>query len=128
MEALALIVGIGIVCFILLYFAFNLEKQHIVLKLLLILTSMSLLILVPKAGLDYKDNCDIVVENSTLNSTNNMTTYDYIYFCNTNDNSTQSSFYKVFLWFIRAFILYLAVYFVWTVFMYFKDTILARKY
>lgn len=113
MEALALIVGIGIAAFLLMYFAQSLDKEHFLLKLLLLFFFFYMLILIPKAALDYNDNCDFVVTNSTLSTP--ITYYEYKYLCETNTNSTTTTFYKVLVWLQRLFITYFFVYVIYFV-------------
>lgn len=67
---LVLIVGIGIICFILLYLAFNIDQKHMLLKLLLIFFAFGLLILIPRGAIDEADNCQVVLTSkTTINTT-----------------------------------------------------------
>jgi len=64
MDLLALIIGIGIICFLLLYLAFNLDKSHTLLKILLFFLFLSALNLIPKAIIDNYDDCELVLNNT----------------------------------------------------------------
>lgn len=67
---LSLVVGIGIVCFLLLYFAFNLDSKHNLLKFILIFFSLGLLILIPKGTIDESNHCEVVLDTQTdINTT-----------------------------------------------------------
>lgn len=123
MEPLSLIVAIGIICFLLLYFAFSLnedanrDKGFAILKLILILFAVFMMVLIPKTTLDYKDNCDFVVTNQS--EVANHTYFSYNYTCQTNAYDTPISFYKYVINFIRVFGIFIAVWFTYYVLKYF---------
>lgn len=105
MDAISLILGVGIAAYILVYLAFKLDDQHSGLKLLNVGFAIILLVLIAKTTLDYDDNCDFVVANETV--TGNLTQYDYDYLCDTNDNTTSLTFYETMVWYVRIFMLYI---------------------
>ena len=111
-----MIIGIGIASFLLLYFAFNLDKEHYLLKLLAAFFFLSILILIPKSLIDDKNFCEIVVSNTTYFNTTNSTTYEYERFCETNPKTTTRIFYNSLLWFYRIFMIYVFIYFTYVVF------------
>lgn len=67
MEPISLIIGVGIIAFILAYMAFQLDQQHWPLKILLIFFTVYMLLLIPKTILDYPPNCSTVITNQTIN-------------------------------------------------------------
>lgn len=111
------------VCFFFIYFAFSLnedakrDKGFAILKLILILFFVFTLLLIPKAVLDNKDNCELVVSNQTVVA--NETYFTYNYTCIPNSYTTATSFYKTVANFIRVFGLFIAVYFTYMVLTYF---------
>lgn len=107
---LELIIGIGICAFLLLYFAFQWDKkEHYLLQLLTAFFFIFILLLIPKAAIDEKDTCQIVVANETIMG--NTTSYDYTNYCIENVRTTSATFYKAIMWFIRVFLVYLFMYF-----------------
>lgn len=121
--SLELIIGIGITAFLLIYFAFQWDKEHFLLKLLVSFLFLGLLILMPKAIIDNPDTCDIVLNNTTIcpyccnwtNSTcsvnGSIENYDYTQYCVINIKNTHVIWYTVMLWFMRLFALYIFLYF-----------------
>jgi len=80
---IAIIMGLGIAAFICIYFAFNLENEHTLLKILMVFFTLILLILIPSSIL-------------------------------TNTTAAARTFMKVTLWILRAFALYIFIYFNYT--------------
>lgn len=125
MTPLELTIGIGIVIFLLFYFAFKLnddaerDKGFAILKLILILFAVFMLILLPKVAIDYQDHCDFVVRNTTESVGGNFTEYGYDYVCETNPYSTPQTFHKAVSLFIKVFGLFIGVWFTYHVLMYF---------
>lgn len=82
LTSIATIAGIFAICFLLLYVAFNVDKEkHFILQLLILGFVVVVTILIPKVILDF-----------------------------TNDYSTSLTFYKATIWFIRLFWVYLFFY------------------
>lgn len=107
---LELIIGIAACCIVLLYLAFSWDKkEHWLLQLFTCIFVVFLLTLVPKAGLDNKDTCEIVLANETVNG--NFTSYDYMNHCESNAYTTHTTFFKSISFFTKVFIAYLFVYF-----------------
>lgn len=153
MDVLALVVGIGLVSFLMFYFAGQLEKEHGVLKFLTIMFALTLLIIVPSAVVN-EEQCDyyLIQMNSTYQYGNNFTGYhwdydtgttpdgpqtdaylfhkwdDYYYeeLCVTSDNSTNTTFFKIVMWFYRLFMLYIILYLGYNALMALKDSYKAR--
>jgi len=116
---LGIILAVGIISFLLLYLAFNLDKEHVYLKLLIIFVVVFMLILIPKQTLDFKDTCEVVVDNKTI--INETTSYEYSEFCINNPNNTANVFYKVYLWFVGLFGIYVLIYYIKVMLEYFKN-------
>lgn len=117
---LEMIMGIGIVCFLLLYFISQLDKEHILFKVFVAFVFMSLLLLIPKTIVDNNDYCEIVL-NKSLESyyydSNNLTqalntTNTYSYECFSNSKTTDTIFFNSIVLVYRIFIIYIFVY--WT--------------
>lgn len=104
--SLSLVIGIGILAFLFLYFAFQLNEQHFLLKLLLIFFFCFSIILIPKSIIN--DTCTIEVQNATV--TGSRTDYEYNTFCDSTVTGSERSFLKIPLWFFRIFVIYFSVY------------------
>lgn len=114
-----LIISIGIVCFLLLYFSFNLEKKHFLLKLIITFVVFFMVLLIPKININY-ENCTNEITNQTISG--NITTYEYKLICKEQTSQTGLSFYKNYLTYIVIFIIYIFVYFVYEVLNFFNKT------
>lgn len=107
---IALVVGIGIVAFLLIYFAFSWDKkEHFLLQLFVSFLFVGLLLLVPKALIDDHNHCSIVVNNETVVAS--TTTYTYTEFCVENTKTTDLILYRVVWGFAICFVLYVFMYF-----------------
>jgi|TARA_Y100000296_G_C4955342_1_gene148252 hypothetical protein len=118
MATLELIIGLGITSFLLLYFIFHLDEEHVLLRLLTIFFFLSILLLIPKALGDDSDFCEIVVSNTTDLNAINSTSYKYERFCSDNPKTTTSIFHKIIIWFIRIFSFYVLVYLIYRIMMW----------
>ena len=130
MIALSLIIGIGVVCFLLLYFAFNLKEQHFLLQLLALFFFIFLMFLIPKAALDYNDNCGMVINQTSRSfiDANNFTdTNTYMYYCEPNNKTTALIFYKTVTWFVSMFALYVLIYLIWYSFKWIDGVVRGKK-
>ena len=131
---LELIVGIGITAFLLIYFGFQWDKEHFLLKLMISFLFVGLLILLPKVIIDSPGNCEIVLNNKTIcphccnltfvnvtqgedywkcfeNGT--IEDYSYIEYCAPNTANTHIIWYNILIWFLRLFVLYIMFYFLY---------------
>lgn len=116
--ALDLILGIGITAFLIIYFAFQWDKEeHWLLQLICSFVFIFLIMLIPKAAIDNEDYCQVTLMNETITQGGNLTTNAYTYLCFTNTKATTNTFYKAIWWFIRFFILYIFLYFTYVVFI-----------
>jgi len=130
MIELSLIAGIGIVCFLLLYFAFNLKEEHFLMQLLTLFFFVFLMFLIPKAALDYNDNCGMVINQTTRSfiDANNFTDINsYTYYCEPNTKTTAVTFYKIITWFVRMFALYVLIYLIWYSFRWINRIVTGKK-
>lgn len=117
MDIIALVVGVGIVSFLLAYFTIHLDKEHFLLKLLTAFFFLTLLVLIPKGLIDENDYCDVVVSNTTYYNATNTTTYEYERFCDTNTKKTASIFHAAVVWFNRLFATYVFLYLIYVIFL-----------
>jgi len=115
MDGLSIITGIALVVFLLFFFAFNLGREHIFLKILTVFAGIFMLIFIPQATIDMDKDCSI----------SNDGTYTCFY-----SNGTQVSDYEggskvgknftiAFAWYLTIFVSYLFVYYSYTVLRYF---------
>lgn len=111
MDALATIIGIGLASFLLFFFSSQLEDKHGLLKLLSLFFVLAFLILIPKTLIDNQEACEAVVNTTTVNGS--VTTYTYSDYCVTDNNTTDTTFYKAVLWFYRLFMAYVIIYLGW---------------
>lgn len=119
MTGLELVAGVGILCFLVLFIAFNLDEEHYLLKLLCVFFFLGLMLLIPKATIDYSNHCDFVQLNSTV--TGNTTAYSYDYLCTNSTTTTPQTFYQSTTWILRIFLLYFAAYIIYFVFQKVQD-------
>jgi|25BtaG_2_1085352.scaffolds.fasta_scaffold10913_2 hypothetical protein len=111
---LELVAGIVGVAFLIVYFTFSWDREeHWLLQLIASFFFIFLLILVPKAIIDNQDSCEIVVLNESTYL--NQTAYTYGEHCETETSQTAATFHKHVMRFIYMFILYLFLYFTYTV-------------
>lgn len=105
--ALSLIIGIGILSFLFLYFAFNLDRDHFLLKLFLIFFFCATIMLIPNASIN--DTCSPVLANETIIG---PTTHKvYTEFCSSDAaTTTEVSLLKLVTWWFRIFVMYFSIY------------------
>lgn len=114
-EGINLMFGIGILLFLVLYTAFNLENKHFLLKALLVATVFFTFMLIPKAAIDTADYCDTYVTGANT-SVANYTTYSYERICFDNPYNTEETFFKGTKWFSIFFITYMFLYVMYELF------------
>ena len=130
-NGIILILGLGIVSFLLLYLAFQcLDQEHIFLRLIITFFVIYLLFMVSRATEGNTTQCQPI-----LNQTQTTTTYSYINasqinttttnetntygtYCIDDGTSTGSLFYMLMTWFIRIFAVYILVYYIYKVLKY----------
>jgi uncharacterized membrane protein YeiB len=106
---ISIIIGIGITAFLFLYFSFQLNDEHFILKLFLIFFALYSLILIPQAVIN--ENCSLQVANYT--TTGNTTINEYETICQQSQSSTPVTFLKLPMWFFRIFVTYFFIYLFW---------------
>jgi len=146
MDALALVVGVGLVSFLMFFFAGQLEEQHGILKFLTIMFALALLLIVPSAVVNNEDcgfylnytadiyrygnnysgyHWDYASPSPSVNDISlfhKNTTYTYTELCTTDDSSTTTTFFKIVMWFYRLFIAYIILYLGYNSLMALKDS------
>ncbi len=111
MEAVAFILGIGVLAFIMISIATSLAQKHVYLQLLLIFFSVYLMMFIPKFAFDEKDYCDIKVANIT--TAGNLSAYSYDRFCFENTKKTAQMSYRFVSWIIRLILSYTFIYIIY---------------
>lgn len=111
MNPIAAVLGIGLVCFLILYLSNSLNNDHEHLKRYIALVFIFTLLLIPKAMMDDRDYCEVIIANETL--TGNVTSYQYSRQCFTNDNTTATSLYKIVNYMIYGVLVYAIMAFFW---------------
>jgi hypothetical protein len=130
MDALSLIIGIGIVCFLLLYFVFNLKEEHFILQLLGIFFFIFLLFLIPKTALDFNDDCALAINQTTrtyIDSANFTDVNTYGTVCDTNTKQTSQIFYNIVIWFAKLFVLYVFGYIIFYTFGWLNGIVTGKR-
>ena len=122
MSGIVLIAGLVGVGLLLLLLFFKLSdgdnKKHFILQLIFLSFIMFVIVLIGKTSIDYKDNCEWLVDNTT--TVGNFTSYNHSYTCNTNSTTTSSTFYQLTLWLMRITFVYLFLFMAIWIFEYFK--------
>jgi hypothetical protein len=122
-----LIIGMGIVGFLLAYLFYQGEdKTHLLLRILMLGALFGIFVLIGKAGLDADTSCELVVNSTLVEDNLTIFSYDPVCYQITSSN-TASTFYKVTLWIVRLISLYLVIYFIYEVFKWFAK-IISGKY
>ena len=111
MDPIAFIAGIGIFCFLLLYIVFNLEKNHVYLKIFTVLFVCVFIALIPKVLIDEEDYCGFVVANTTIVA--NTTHFEYDRTCVPNTHKTTSLFFNAWSFYIGVILIYILIFLVW---------------
>ena len=112
-----LIIGLGIVAFLLLFFVYIIRDidEHFALRLLALFFFLLVMLLIPKVAIDTNSNCDWLTINTTQLIEGNTTTtlYGSDYVCEDKTTNTPNIFYKIVIGFIGIFYLYIVLYFIW---------------
>lgn len=111
MDGLALIIGLGIYGFIWAYIALKMDfEKHFFLQLLVLGFLAVLLLQVPRAAIEYGQDCTTVLSNQTVSG--NFTSYEYREEC-FNHGDTDVTFFKAATWWVRIFWTYLIVWIIY---------------
>jgi hypothetical protein len=123
MSSTVLIGGLAVVGAMLIALFFKLsddpDKKHFLLQILFLGFIVFIMVLVGKASFDEKDHCNWLVSNSTTSGL--TTSYDYVYSCSENTNSTHQTFYTLTVWIMRIVMIYVFLYFSFEVFNFFRS-------
>lgn len=110
MNGLLLLIGIGIVCFILVCLSYSFDNEHKVIKIGLLLFVMFLLTLIPKVLVDESSRCQVEINSTT--TIGNTTSYTYLSTCNPDTSNTRTTLFKsvqrVLLLLVTYFFVYIA--------------------
>lgn len=111
-----IIAGVGIAAALLLYFAFQLDKEkHVLLQVLTLFFVLYLITLIPATLIKENDYCNTVVVNETVAGA--TTTYGYDRVCIESTNNTPLIFHRIVTWFNRLFVIYLFMYLLYDMFI-----------
>ena len=126
MEPLAAIIGVVAVCFFLLYFGFQLDDEHSILRLVCIFFAIGMLFIIPRLSLESAQTCTPVVTNVTqYNDT--LITNTYTSFCIDNPPAGLTAFYRAVTWFYRVFLMYVTVYLIYLGITALRDSYQRRR-
>jgi len=110
MSGTILLGGLGIVAAILCFLFWKLSQEidggsRYPLQVVVFFFLLGIILLIGKVSVDYKDNCEWLLNNTVI--VGNTTNYNHTYQCNTNTNGSQSIFYTITLWIFRITSAYL---------------------
>lgn len=113
-----LVIGAGIISFLLLYFASLIDpKNHAAFRLLLIGLAVVLFIPIGKGIIDSSSVCTSVINSTTLNAVTNVTAYTYTTHCyDVTTSTTHNVVFKVVSWLLSLFLMYVLIYFMYDIF------------
>lgn len=118
-----LVASLGVVAAILCFFFWYLGTYNTdngtryPMQIIIFAFLLGVIVLIGKAGLDYKHNCNWLVDNSTTSGS--TTSYSYSYQCSTNTQNTANIFYDITVWIARITAAYLFLNFAFELITYF---------
>jgi len=112
MTGFLILAGVAITCFIILYIIFKLPDDHVIYKLMGLGLVLILLILMSGVTYNNKDTCELMVNSSFVNSSNNHVQYTYRTECIEDTSSSALSFIKATTWFLRISFMYFLAYYI----------------
>ena len=116
----------AIVAGLLIYMASQVdEEEHMLLRMLLILSSVAFLLLVGKGAIEAQQSCQSML-NTTVglsNVTHVTETYTYTDVCLTSVSSSSSTLFKAVTWMARLIGIYMFLYLSWYVLQWFSRSI-----
>lgn len=111
-DGLTLVVALGLFMFLFAYIAFKLDaSKHSFFQLLIIGFLAFMATQLPRAAIEYGDDCGLVVANETV--LGNVTSFDYVTVCDER-GSTDETFLKASLWFVRVWVAWVLIYILWS--------------
>ena len=116
--SMTLIVGAGVISFLLLYLAHSMnEKEHFAWRLIAYSITILLFIIIAKGSIDSTTTCENLLNNTVVNATTNTTTYEYSQMCYSNtDSTTPVTFYRLIMGVITLYFGYIFIFFIWKLF------------
>ena len=114
-DGLSIITGIAITVFLLFYLAFNVDKEHVFLKIIIIFAGLFLLALIPTTTIQLENQCSILNNGTYICYQPNGTQIE-----NPADTQIGSTFTNSYLWIIRIFVAYVFVFYSWKMLNYFN--------
>ena len=121
LSGIILIVGLLGMAILLLVIATKLSvDDYGILQLIIIICAVLLLVMVPKAALDYKDHCALTPTNLTISSTGNLE-YNYDYVCVENENTTTRTFYLTVIRIVWVVSIYAFIYGLYILYKFIKS-------
>lgn len=123
MEPTAIIFGVGITSFLLVYFAYKIDDTHPVMRFITVFVAIAMLLIIPKAIIDYPTNCSIIVDeqNTTSSVAGGVTTTSsslgYAVFCDTSKDAATILLHgqMIFMLILAAYLFFYLCYFLWNV-------------
>ena len=127
MSYAVLIAGLGIIGFLLAYLFFKFEdKQHELLRLLLLGCLFGVFVLVGKVGLDSNNRCELLLSNQTVSD--GVTVFEYESLCyEVSESNSGLVFYKLTMWIVRLISGYLLVYLFYYIFKWFSRLVSGKR-
>lgn len=122
--SLELIVGVGIVSFLLLYMCKDLGTEHFAFRLIAYCLVAIMFLLIAKAGIDADTTCENLINTSVENTTSGITTHSYSTMCYENTTaSTSKTFHILMNAFIVVFFGYVIFFFAYRLFKSTEDLV-----
>lgn len=95
--------------------SFKLDEQHNILKIFTIFFALSILLIIPRALIDYPSNCSIVVDEQNISSnigvhiTNSTSSLGYTTYCGS-DKDSATIFLSSQMWLFYIILVYVLFY------------------
>ena len=113
MDGLAIITGIAMLSFLLFYLAFNLEREHVFLKILTVVAGVIMLIFIPQTIIHLDQDCAVLPDSTYMCYNSDGTV------ANLSDNTPIGlNILKAFLTYISIFMTYLIGYYTYYLLRY----------
>ena len=73
------------------------------------------MVVIAQVNLEAKNTCSLVVTSVTTVGTTTYNNYDNV--CITNSSEITTTFFKIVMWFLRLFLIYLFIYYNWVMWL-----------
>lgn len=128
MSSVLVLVGASVITFLLILLFMKLgdnkkdengkeKNNHVLLQILILGFILAGFVIIGKAGLDGEQNCEWLVNQTTV--TGNTTTYTHAYQCQADTTRTADTLYGLTVWIMRGVATYVFCYLVYVVLVYF---------